>query len=74
MLPLFCCGCCLLLLLAAAACCYLQMHEFLAAEVLHKPLVIEEFGLTWWKKTPAQQRVLFKVGGIAAACSHSNWG
>jgi len=29
--------------------------------VLKKPVVIEEFGLTWFKKTPAQQRVLFQV-------------
>lgn len=29
--------------------------------MLKKPVVIEEFGLTWFKKTPAQQRVLFKV-------------
>lgn len=40
-----------------------QLHNYLAANVLKKPVVIEEFGLTWFKKTPAQQRVLFKVGG-----------
>lgn len=40
----------------------LQLHTYLAQNVLRKPLVIEEFGLTWFKKTPAQQRVLFQVG------------
>lgn len=38
-----------------------QLHTYLAANVLKKPVVIEEFGLTWFKKTPAQQRVLFQV-------------
>lgn len=42
---------------------HLQLHTYLAHNVLGKPLVIEEFGLTWFKKTPAQQRVLFQVGG-----------
>ncbi|WIA40472.1 hypothetical protein OEZ86_013828 [Tetradesmus obliquus] len=40
---------------------YVQLHEFLAKNVLNKPLIIEEFGLTWFKKTLDQQRVLFKV-------------
>jgi hypothetical protein len=40
---------------------HLQLHTYLAQNVLGKPLVIEEFGLTWFKKTPAQQRVLFQV-------------
>eukprot|EP00882_Tetradesmus_deserticola_P022974 GHRQ01024997.1.p2 GENE.GHRQ01024997.1~~GHRQ01024997.1.p2 ORF type:complete len:146 (-),score=27.12 GHRQ01024997.1:527-964(-) len=39
----------------------LQLHSFIAANVLKKPLIIEEFGLTWFKKTLDQQRVLFKV-------------
>jgi hypothetical protein len=43
------------------------MHSFLAATVLKKPLIIEEFGLTWFKKTLDQQRVLFKVGRMGAA-------
>lgn len=52
----------------------LQLHSFLAANVLKKPLIIEEFGLTWFKKTLDQQRVLFKVRcairqtGAATAC------
>jgi hypothetical protein len=47
--------------------CTLQLHTYLAQNVLGKPLVIEEFGLTWFKKTPAQQRVLFQVGLIVLA-------
>lgn len=42
----------------------LQLHNYLAQNVLKKPVVIEEFGLTWFKKTPAQQRVLFKVRSL----------
>lgn len=43
----------------------LQLHVFLAGNVLKKPLVVEEFGLTWFKATLPQQRVLFKVGGLS---------
>lgn len=39
----------------------MQLHAYLAANVLKKPLVIEEFGLTWFKKTLDQQRVLLQV-------------
>lgn len=45
----------------ACACVSLQLHNYLAQNVLKKPVVIEEFGLTWFKMTPPQQRVLFKV-------------
>jgi hypothetical protein len=41
--------------------CPLQLHNYIAQNVLKKPVVIEEFGLTWFKKTPAQLRVLMKV-------------
>jgi hypothetical protein len=41
--------------------CFSQLHTFLAANVLKKPLIIEEFGLTWFKQTLDRQRVLFKV-------------
>jgi hypothetical protein len=40
----------------------LQLHNYIAQNVLKKPVVIEEFGLTWFKETLPQQRVLFKVG------------
>lgn len=39
-----------------------QLHVYLAANVLHKPLVVEEYGLTWHRMTLDQQRVLFQVG------------
>ncbi|WIA20181.1 hypothetical protein OEZ85_006029 [Tetradesmus obliquus] len=40
---------------------YVQLHTYLSETVLNKPMIIEEFGLTWFKKTLDQQRVLFKV-------------
>jgi hypothetical protein len=46
----------------------LQLHSFIAANVLKKPLIIEEFGLTWFKKTLDQQRVLFKVRYMGGGC------
>jgi hypothetical protein len=39
-----------------------QLHVYLAANVLRKPLVVEEYGLTWHRMTLDQQRVLFQVG------------
>jgi hypothetical protein len=38
-----------------------QLHAFLAERILNKPLVVEEFGLTWHRKTLSQQRVLMQV-------------
>jgi hypothetical protein len=46
-----------------------QLHAYLAANVLRKPLVIEEFGLTWFKKTPDQLRVLMQVRGGRGTCA-----
>eukprot|EP00775_Hariotina_reticulata_P006886 gene6886-7102_t len=40
---------------------YVQLHVYLAANVLHKPLVVEEYGLTWHRMTLDQQRVLFQL-------------
>lgn len=41
-----------------------QLHAQLLTNTtlaIAKPLVLEEFGLTWWKMTPEDQRVLFQV-------------
>ncbi|GBF87772.1 mannan endo-1,4-beta-mannosidase [Raphidocelis subcapitata] len=40
---------------------YMDLHIRLSAEPLGKPLVLEEFGLTWWKATLEDQKLLFKL-------------
>jgi mannan endo-1,4-beta-mannosidase len=40
---------------------YVRKHIELAKDRFNKPLVLEEFGSTWWKATPEQRAVLFQL-------------
>ncbi|MEW5303710.1 MAG: hypothetical protein WDW36_006376 [Sanguina aurantia] len=40
---------------------YMDVHSQVARDVMQKPLVLEEFGLTWWRMWEYDRKVLFKV-------------
>ncbi|KAG1669384.1 hypothetical protein FOA52_004035 [Chlamydomonas sp. UWO 241] len=40
---------------------WIQLHEELAETRLGKPMVIEEFGLTWWRSLADDVKVVFEV-------------